>query len=508
MKLLLITLIPAVLLGRAASSKVTPSVSNATGRAAAVAAPPPQPAFPRLPDVKAVMNSSTATFGRISNDVTKIHSHVEQLEAQNAGKLAERKAKNEALLKAQASQNRELQGQNDQLALEIAALRNGNQDLRSKAQSLQNGNEALRKEMIAVNAKVLEASGFIQTTLNLTNDAKAADLAVLRGTDEVASRKTKIRHRHHHGEEEEEAAEEDTTVGADSDAAEDADAKEADEKEEVDDSSDAEQVSSAVAVKEEEATDKASAKDAEEDQKDDDDNSGSDKDDDADDKASAMAPKSGGTSKLQTGTAHKSSGFLRALHRGKGSAGIALVELTARTHRYHRRFRRDADGADGEADDEDSQADDGNDSSDGEDETPKEEAKEVVTENVDAASDQMLTDLKNEILRLHAQNADGVAKMEAEFVKKHKAEDTKMREIVKQQKALNASKASFVETQHRLNVAVHHLEGTRSKVEAQMKNLGGFLRNLGHFLTAPAKEDPSKLIKAMPALISETEESQ
>jgi len=486
---------------------VLPALASAGGPAPEkkVTQPQEQLSFPHLPAVSSVMNSSTATLGRISNEVSAIHNHVAQLEQANAGKLLERKKKEEQLLKEQVSQNHVLQSQNEQLAMEIAALRKGNDDLRKKAAQLEDGNAALRKELTAVNTKALEASGFIQTTLNLTDDSKAVDLEVLRGK---MVKKEHHKHHHHHDAEQEEdthevAADVDddqTTVMvkdveevAKKDEAEDSDSS----SQADDDDDDASETKKATTTTTATAAQKTEKKDDDDDDKDD-----ANEDDDEDEKAAPAKAVAAvvSTSKLQTSSQKTTSGFLRAIHRGTPTS---LVELKASTHHRLRRQRRDEETDEDSS--EDVNEDPTNDDDDGQDEEKSvgREEKKATTE--DAEADKMMKELRQEIERIHAQDADALANMEADFVKKHKTEDKQMREILAQQKALNVSKASFLETQHQLDVAVSHLEITKGKLEAQMKNLGSFLRNLGHFLLAPSKENPTNLLKQMPALLSKQE---
>jgi chromosome segregation ATPase len=138
--------------------------------------------FPELPAVTAMLGSASGTMRTINQEAKTLEAQVLQVEAQNEEKMQQQKAVFERKLHQQEARNREVIAENTAISHAIEELKEGNTELRKHAKTLSEENHLMRTELHTLQNKLGQANQFISDSMGATDDSKAKELAVLKGT--------------------------------------------------------------------------------------------------------------------------------------------------------------------------------------------------------------------------------------------------------------------------------------------------------------------------------------
>jgi len=146
---------------------------------------PEQPAeagasgYPTLPAVSAILGSASQTLKSISSQAKVLQSRISQTKLDNEVKMSKQKAIYEDKLRLQEEQSRSVAAVNLQVSNEIAALKAKNGAVQAHAKGLKERNALMRTELQALKARLGAALEFVTSSLKLTDDSNAPEIAVL-----------------------------------------------------------------------------------------------------------------------------------------------------------------------------------------------------------------------------------------------------------------------------------------------------------------------------------------
>eukprot|EP00930_Biecheleria_cincta_P069293 TRINITY_DN57046_c0_g1_i1.p1 TRINITY_DN57046_c0_g1~~TRINITY_DN57046_c0_g1_i1.p1 ORF type:complete len:342 (+),score=109.83 TRINITY_DN57046_c0_g1_i1:45-1070(+) len=141
-------------------------------------------AMENLPDVTAILESSTQTMSSISSQVAQLQKEMDTVQSQNTMRLQKEKKVFDQKLKEQEDTNKKMAKQNAGLAKDIMKMNKTNADLFKNAAKLQKGNADRREELKLLKEQLEASVGFMSEAYTSTDDSDAKELQVLQSDDE------------------------------------------------------------------------------------------------------------------------------------------------------------------------------------------------------------------------------------------------------------------------------------------------------------------------------------
>jgi len=142
-------------------------------------------AMENLPDVSAILASSTNTMSSISAQAAQLKQEMDSVQSQNTMRLKNEKKVFDQKLKGQEAANKQIAKQNAGLAKDIMEMQKTNADLLKNAAKLQKGNADRREELKLLKEQLEASVGFMSEAYTSTDDSDAKELEVLKAGDEL-----------------------------------------------------------------------------------------------------------------------------------------------------------------------------------------------------------------------------------------------------------------------------------------------------------------------------------
>jgi len=141
-------------------------------------------AMANLPDVSAILESSTNTMSSISTEAAQLQKEMDTVQSQNTMRLHNEKKVFDRKLKDQEAKSKQTAKQNAGLAKDIMKMTKTNSDLHKNAEKLQKGNADRREELKLLKQQLEASVGFMSEAYTSTDDSDAKELEVLKTGDE------------------------------------------------------------------------------------------------------------------------------------------------------------------------------------------------------------------------------------------------------------------------------------------------------------------------------------
>eukprot|EP00930_Biecheleria_cincta_P035969 TRINITY_DN24699_c0_g1_i1.p1 TRINITY_DN24699_c0_g1~~TRINITY_DN24699_c0_g1_i1.p1 ORF type:complete len:356 (-),score=129.16 TRINITY_DN24699_c0_g1_i1:26-1045(-) len=157
-----------------------------------VALPDVPKALNGLPDVSAILESSTNTMSSITAQAAQLQKQIESARSENILRLQKERKVFDSKLKDQEATNKKVAKQNAVLAKGIMNLNKTNSDLLKSAEKLQKGNSARREELKLLKEQLEASVGFMADAYTSTDDSSAKELEVLKPEQQASTATKKI----------------------------------------------------------------------------------------------------------------------------------------------------------------------------------------------------------------------------------------------------------------------------------------------------------------------------